>query len=194
MYRYLNTKISLQLRRTWCNVCYVMQVSIPFKSYYDIIIVLNLPSAFQSGYYSRASPNSDTVIFQTNTFSPETWTASSTTLVRRLERANKPRREKEIGKRKRPILACLIKLLKPNINIQILICCPNKFPIEVVWRSCWSIKQIHLVRSFPKLLSPSCFFYITRTSLKMITLRPNFAQSKFRPNFKMSFSKILRNK
>ena len=55
MYRYLNTKISLQLRRTWCNVCYVMQVSIPLKSYYDIIIVLNLPSGFQSGYYSRAS-------------------------------------------------------------------------------------------------------------------------------------------
>ena len=113
-----------------------MQVSIPFKSYYDIIIVLNLPSAFQSGYYSRASPNSDTVIFQTNTFSPETYTASSTTLVRRLERANKPRREKEIGKRKRPILTCLIKLLKSNINFQILICCPNTFPIEVVWRSC----------------------------------------------------------
>ena len=53
-------------------VSYVMQVSTPYKSYYDIIIVLNLPSGFQSGYYSRASPNSDTVIFQINTFSPET--------------------------------------------------------------------------------------------------------------------------
>ena len=183
MYRYLNTKISLQLRRTWCNVCYVMQVSIPFKSYYDIIIVLNLPSAFQSGYYSRASPNSDTVIFQTNTFSPETWTASSTTLVRRLERANKPRRDKEIGKRKRPILACLIKLLKPNINIQILICCPNKFPIEVVWRSCWSIKQIHLVRSFPKLLSPSCFFLYQKEEFEDDNLKAKFCPKQISTKF-----------
>ena len=39
-------------------------------SHYDIILVLNLPSGFQSGYYSRASLNSHTVIFQTNTFFP----------------------------------------------------------------------------------------------------------------------------
>ena len=39
--------------------------------------------------------------------------------------------------------------LNPNIKIQILICYPYAFSIEVVGRICWSIGWIHLVWSCP---------------------------------------------
>ena len=39
--------------------------------------------------------------------------------------------------------------VNPNIKIQILICYPYTFLIEVVGRICWSINYIHLVWSCP---------------------------------------------
>ena len=43
----------------------------------------------------------------------------------------------------------LCNLLNPKIKIWILICCPYSFPTEVVGRSWWNIRQIHLVWSCP---------------------------------------------
>ena len=47
--------------------------------------------------------------------------------------------------------------LNPNIKIQIFICCPFTFSVEVVRRSCWSINKIHFLWSCPWYSWPLCF-------------------------------------